>query len=541
VSDKSKDIDYEGLFNAMPLPRFLLKADGGENYKLVRVNSKASHYFDLGDVQQESLSIDRLFDEDNAKLLYDSLKLAKEQKKTVSFDALPGLPGKMSVGSFSISPLVEEDGDTPCFYDVVALPAHTGEDEALQRERDDAISLLTSVFDVSEVGIIVTDHNGRIVRVNESFLRIYGWSRDEIIGNEFVNLIVPEERDLARNRHSEFLKSGIRGSGEMKLLRKDQSIANALYTTAALELSQGRRFQVTTVMDITLRKQMEMTLRLAKEQADAANKAKSTFLANMSHELRTPLNAIIGFSELMMKETFGPVGSEKYKEYQSDIVLSARHLLDVINEVLDMSKIEAGRVELQEERFEIKDVIHAVMRMMASRAFSGGLKLEDLVQEDLPAIYADPRLVKQVLINLLGNAVKYTKSGGKVELHAYVSEKGDVVIEVKDNGVGIPKDKIAEALEPFSQISQPIDEGRYKGTGLGLPLAKTMTELHGGHLEIESEENIGTTVRVILPGYRTNPDLDKGDKSPLSRYKLRGESARLVEEQRASGVAQGAE
>src|SRR5690606_7305629 len=140
----------------------------------------------------------------------------------------------------------------------------------LQRERDDAISLLTSVFDVSEVGIVVTDRHQRIVRVNDSFIRIYGWERGALIGREFIDLVTADEREMARRNHEEFLQSGIRSSGEMKIIRSDGNIANALFTTAALDLSHGRRFQVTTIMDITLRKQMEMTLRLAKEQADAA-------------------------------------------------------------------------------------------------------------------------------------------------------------------------------------------------------------------------------------------------------------------------------
>jgi signal transduction histidine kinase len=286
----------------------------------------------------------------------------------------------------------------------------------------------------------------------------------------------------------------------MKLIRKDGNIANALFTTAALELSHGRRFHVTTIMDITLRKQMEITLRMAKEQADTANQAKSTFLANMSHELRTPLNAIIGFSEMMMKETFGPLANARYKEYLGDIHLSARHLLEIINEVLDMSKIEAGRVELDEEKFSVSQLIAAVTRMMASRAFSAGLKLEEKIQDNLPPLMADPRLIRQILINLVGNAVKYSNNGGVVTVSAFLTEAGAMRLTVEDNGIGIPKDRIKDAMEPFGQVSKPSDNRG--GTGLGLPLAKAMAELHGGTLELESEFGKGTKVIVTLPAER---------------------------------------
>jgi PAS domain S-box-containing protein len=356
------------------------------------------------------------------------------------------------------------------------------------------------VFDVSEVGIVVTDQQQRIVRINDSFIRIYGWNRNELIGKEYIEIITPDERQQVRRNHEEFLRSGIRSSGEMKLIRKDGNIANALFTTAALELSHGRRFQVTTIMDITLRKQMEITLRMAKEQADAANQAKSTFLANMSHELRTPLNAIIGFSEMMMKETFGKLGNDRYKEYLGDIHLSARHLLEIINEVLDMSKIEAGRVELDEEKLNVGQLITAVTRMMASRAFSAGLKLEEHVQDDLPPLIADPRLVRQILINLVGNAVKYSNNGGTVSVTAQLTPTGSMQLIVDDDGIGIPQNRIKDALEPFGQVSKPSDNRG--GTGLGLPLAKAMAELHDGSLELISEFGKGTRVIIELPPER---------------------------------------
>lgn len=494
----------------MPVPRFIVEVRGakGDQCVIVEVNERAVTYFNKPREILMGASLDDVVDEESARFFRESLDAAIRSRSPVITKAAPGLPVGMRLGGFWVNPVVGADGEPITQLDVMAVPA--GSDTiSLQRERDDAISLLTSVFDVSEVGIVVTDRQQRIIRVNDSFVRIYGWEREELIGKSYIELITQDEREQASRNHQEFLKSGIRSSGEMKLIRKDGHIANALFTTAAIELSHGRRFQVTTIMDITLRKQMEVTLRLAKEQADAANHAKSTFLANMSHELRTPLNAIIGFSEMMMKETFGPLANEKYKEYLGDIHLSARHLLEIINEVLDMSKIEAGRVELDEEPFDIGQLIQAVSRMMASRAFSAGLKIEEVVPDDLPPLCADPRLVRQILINLVGNAVKYSGNGGAITMAASLNAEGGLRLTVADTGVGIARDRIKDALEPFGQVSKPQDNSG--GTGLGLPLAKAMAELHGGVLLLESDVGKGTIVTVDFPAWRTYTRAEQKD------------------------------
>lgn len=507
----AQDIDYKSLFKDSRLPGFVVEMGGDGVCLLLDVNHGADIYFHVTGVSENSLRPGERLDAVLPRILIESLESVVRSKRPAVFKEATVLPGGLKLGGLLLDPL-----DGGVVY-VSALPADL-ETDSLQRERDDAISLLTSIFDVSEVGIVVTDHNQRIVRVNDSFVRIYGWSRDDLIGNTFISLIAPDERAQASRNHDEFIRSGIRSSGEMKLVRKDGNIANALFTTAALELSHGRRFQITTIMDITLRKQMEQSLRLAKEQADTASQAKSMFLANMSHELRTPLNAIIGFSEMMMKETFGELGNPKYKEYLADIHLSARHLLEIINEVLDMSKIEAGRVELDEEYLDVRDLIASVARMMASRAFSSGLKIEELPEQGLPPLYADPRLVRQVMINLVGNSVKYSRTNGTISIMAHRTESGALRLIVKDTGIGIPKSRIKEALEPFGQVSLPHDSHSIQGTGLGLPLAKAMVELHGGTLELESDVGVGTTVTVEFPSSRMEGKPGAGG-SPMARFR----------------------
>lgn len=494
-------IDHKALFNAMPVPRFLIKPDEKGRFTIVEVNHRTLEYFNCREEQILQHSVSNFMDSENARHFEQSFEVCMKQKVPVSIQALPSFPGGLRVYGFWINPLLDHTGNV-ILLDVMAQP-DSSDDSILQRERDDAISLLTSIFDASDIGIVVTDHNRRIIRVNDSFVRTYHWARDQIIGEDFLFLVSPDEQDMAKTNHEIYLKSGQRSSGEMKLIKQDGSTANTLFTSATLELSQRRRFQVTTIMDITLRKQMEISLRISKEQADVANHAKSAFLANMSHELRTPMNAIIGFSEMMMKETFGPLGHPKYQEYLGDIHVSAGHLLEIINEVLDMSKIEAGKIELDEQTMDMGGAIESVMRMMASRAFSGGIKMETHIAPDLPGLHADERLIRQILINLVSNAVKFSRPGGQIDVSAEIRNERDFVIVVEDNGIGIPKNKIQQALEPFGQVNDSAHAAKeIQGTGLGLPLAKAMVELHGGYLQLESDLDQGTKVTITFPPKR---------------------------------------
>ncbi|MCH8196871.1 MAG: hypothetical protein IH904_02205 [Proteobacteria bacterium] len=242
-------------------------------------------------------------------------------------------------------------------------------------------------------------------------------------------------------------------------------------------------------------------LLIARDEARAANRTKSEFLANMSHELRTPLNAILGFSELMGNATLGPLGNPKYQEYAKDINDSGQHLLGLIQDILDLSKIEAGKLELDEEDIDVTRAIRSCMVLVKERAKNGGVKLLTDIPDGLPALHADQRKLKQILVNLLSNAVKFTPAGGEVTLKAWWREDSGYVLQVIDTGIGIALADIPTVLSPFGQVDSRLAR-KYEGAGLGLPLTKSFVEMHGGSLDLQSEEGAGTTVTVRFPKER---------------------------------------
>jgi len=245
-----------------------------------------------------------------------------------------------------------------------------------------------------------------------------------------------------------------------------------------------------------LRRNQE-TLIAAKDAAEAANRAKSEFLANMSHELRTPLNAIIGFSTIMQKGMFGQL-NEKYAEYAGMVCDSGTHLLAIINDILDLAKADSNALELREEDIDIARVVALSSTIVREMADKAGVDYEVAIADVLPHVRADSARLRQILINLLGNAVKFTPCGGKVSLSAEATEEGGLQFRITDTGIGIPKDKIEIAMSPFGQVDGSLSR-TYDGTGLGLPLTKRLVEMHGGTFELSSEPGRGTVITVRLP------------------------------------------
>lgn len=257
----------------------------------------------------------------------------------------------------------------------------------------------------------------------------------------------------------------------------------------------GKPFQYIAIRtDVSERKEAEIV-------AMAASRTKSELMANMSHELRTPLNAIIGFSDTMKEEMFGPVGNERYLDYLTDIHYSGKHLLDIINDILDVSTIEANALELHEEEVRLSDVIDASIRIISPRAKDGRITVTSSITHECPLVFADKRRTKQVFLNLLSNAVKFTPLDGEVAVTSWLNEDGSLSISVADTGVGMDEGEMDKALSKFGQVDSGLNR-RHEGTGLGLPLTVGLMKSHGGTLQAKSEKGKGTQITVTFPRER---------------------------------------
>jgi signal transduction histidine kinase len=255
-----------------------------------------------------------------------------------------------------------------------------------------------------------------------------------------------------------------------------------------------------TVMD-----EMSRRLQISVEQAEQANRAKSAFLANMSHELRTPLNAIMGFSEVMKDQHLGPMNNARYLTYAGDILASGSYLLGIINDILDLSKIEAGKMTVENaEEFPLCQALEGSLAICTALGEKFGVSIESRLPPETVRIMAVERMIRQIMINLVGNAIKFTPSGGKVQIGSGPMLDGGYSITVQDSGIGMSEDDIIKALTPFGQVENKMT-ATHNGTGLGLPLAKAMLELHDGRLEIRSRPGSGTRIVLIFPASRINP------------------------------------
>jgi two-component system cell cycle sensor histidine kinase PleC len=368
--------------------------------------------------------------------------------------------------------------------------------------------LLMRVIDAVPVMVAATDREGRYVFVNDWFAKRIGKPANEIIGltpiqvRDDLGARSAMERDrrivAGFDQPGSFEETLPPAAGE----KGQPAERRVLLTTKALLRDAAGRpaLVVTAALDITDRKTAELALLHAKDEAELASRSKTEFLANMSHELRTPLNAIIGFSQVMADQIMGPLGSQRYVGYARDICSSAQHLLGIISDILDVSKLEAGKVELDEEETEIAIVVRDVMQLVGERARALEIGLDIDLAADLPGLKADPLKLKQVLLNLVTNAVKFSQAGDRVLLSARFDGEG-YHVSVTDHGIGMDAAEIETAVTRFGQVASAWSR-RHPGTGLGLPLAIGLVELHGGRLGIESQKGVGTTVTFTLPRER---------------------------------------
>jgi cell cycle sensor histidine kinase DivJ len=347
---------------------------------------------------------------------------------------------------------------------------------------------------------LITRHgsDGRINYASPAAVSLLGRTPEEMDGLAPSSLVHAEDLKAMQAAFIEASYFGRAAAAEVRMKRKDGAFIWVETRCRPAQQADGQAADIVAVTrDIAERKAHELALVEARDQAEEANRAKSRFLANMSHELRTPLNAIIGFSEVMTHEMFGPVGSAKYLEYTRLIHESGSHLLELINGILDMSKIEAGKFELSEEIFPLEDTVQSAVRFVKLQADRAGVVLKAHVAANARSIFADKRAVKQILINLLTNGVKFTPRGGEVLATCMLGTSG-IAIVVRDTGVGIAPLDLERLGKPFEQVAGEHVRAK-EGTGLGLALVKALAAMHGGEATIESEFGEGTIVRVHLP------------------------------------------
>jgi len=384
-----------------------------------------------------------------------------------------------------------------CFQDrTEALIEHVPSD--MDMDLDDRISQLSSVLEHLPMGILIHSQKN-VIYANSAACRLLGVDRGLLRGRHFLEFVENSTQYTnCRDAFNRVLSDG----KELVLPEIVVSSHDDRQNITALSVHRlpwdGTPLAQISLQDITAQKTNEQALSLAKQNAERANRVKSEFLAHMSHELRTPLNAIIGFSQIWMDEVFGPVRNTKYLEYAKDINHASTHLLEIIVDILDLAKIEAGGIRLNLEDFSLDDAITSCVSMLQRSLETGGVSVNFSITPKTLSLRADRRLIKQVLINIVGNALKFTPTGGQVDINVKQAGPASIAIEISDTGIGIPNEALVTVLEPFGQVHQ----GSYvshEGTGLGLPLAKQMVELHGGDLKIESTHGAGTVVTIYLP------------------------------------------
>ncbi|WP_417685644.1 ATP-binding protein [Roseibium sp.] len=371
------------------------------------------------------------------------------------------------------------------------------------KQAEDRIAELDTILETATDGVLVLDRHGSITKVNRSAEALFGASRSDMEGAPLTDFLAPESHRAAADYLDGLSRNGVASilnDGREVLGRVASGGLIPLFMTIGRVSSPSDDAKFCAVLrDITQWKTAEEELTQAKRQAENASSQKSDFLAKISHEIRTPLNAIIGFSEVMMEERFGAIGNERYKEYLRDIRTSGSHIMSLINDLLDLSKIEAGKMDLRFSAVSANDVINECVALMQPQANRERVIIRASLPDSVPSVVADQRSLRQIVLNLLSNAIKFNKSGGQVIVSSSLEDSGEVVLRVRDTGTGMSAKDLAAALEPFRQVHTARHGG---GTGLGLPLTKALVEANRAGFHIDSTPDQGTLVEIRFPSQR---------------------------------------
>ena len=368
---------------------------------------------------------------------------------------------------------------------------------AADRETRDLKTLLDSAAD----GMLTLDESGRVLAMSRGAEALFGYDAKEVAGESFLILFAPPSQSdaAARLERAKRDEPPARGGDEVAGRdRRGQTIALTMTLARVASASPAR--YCAALRDLGRSKATERALEAARNTAEQANARKTEYLARISHEVRTPLHAILGFAEVIIEERFGPIGNDRYKDYVKDIHASARHVMSLATDLLDLAKIEAGKLELEFAPVDANQIVRECVSLMQPQAAHERIIMRLSLLERLPPVMADERALRQILLNLLSNAVKFNEPGGQVIVSTALDEAGQAVIRVRDTGVGMNEGEIAAALEPFRQVGDLAQ--RAGGAGLGLPLTKALAEANHADFSIKSRKQQGTLVEVVFPGVK---------------------------------------
>ncbi|MEW6632745.1 MAG: histidine kinase dimerization/phospho-acceptor domain-containing protein, partial [Pseudomonadota bacterium] len=447
-----------------------------------------------------ALFADHYSDDGGADESDRSLKLTTRQGQEFPIDALlRSVPWR---GGKALMLVVRRSGEDD------TAPAHfsAANDEPSQQpdvsELKSRIAEMRTIIDTATDGVVLIGRDGNIRSISRPAEALFGFDSDEVAGKPFASLFAIESQRAARDYLAGLSEPGVASvlnDGREVIGREAQGRFIPLFMT--IGRLPGDSGFCAVVRDITQWKRAEEDLTQARAVAERASSQKTDFLARISHEIRTPLNAIIGFSELMVDEKFGPVANDRYRDYLRDINRSGNHVLDLVNDLLDISKIEAGQQEMDYEAVSLNDTLAETVAMMQPQANRERVIIRSSFASRLPEVVADLRSVRQIALNILSNAIRYTQAGGQVIVSTAYEASGDVVMRVRDTGIGMTPAEIEQALKPFKQINA-LKRGRGDGTGLGLPLTKAMVEANRARFIITSTPGEGTLVEVAFPSTR---------------------------------------
>jgi PAS domain S-box-containing protein len=383
-----------------------------------------------------------------------------------------------------------------------ALPPPDPKSDDTIKALEIEVEELHSILETATDGVVIVGHDGDIRSLNKSASALFNFDPDDVVGKSFAMLFAHESQKAVMD-----YLAGLTGHGVASVLNDGREVIGRessggfipiFMTMGRLSSSNG---YCAVIRDITQWKRTEEELRTAKRAAETANAHKSEFLARVSHEIRTPLNAIIGFSDMMATQRLGPIGHPRYVEYSDDIGRSGRHVLDIVNDLLDISKIEAGEMDLEFTAVELNDTVSEAVSLVQPQVNSQRVIIRTSLSQSVPNIVADQRSIKQIAINILANAIRYTPAGGQIVVSTAYEANGSVVLRIRDTGIGMDRAELEQALKPFRQVTTG-NRKKGDGTGLGLPLTKAMVDANRAQFAISSVPNEGTLVEITFPSPR---------------------------------------